>query len=208
MDLEHELKEQIGNFGRVEWSDNSINNSEPYKAIDYQEADKDHINFDKSLQFQESKFSKKHDISLRMPLKLDVSNICKNMSSVRSSFSTGNVEHALEDKESELETKSCKNVGSKSVEESTQNESLGEHDSSVEECTKDHCDSQENVKELPMDRKSQDFTSVDKNEQPVQIRQWLQQILVETETEPVVHEIGHFSGLVLSEIGPNLSLET
>lgn len=43
---------------------------------------------------------------------------------------------------------------------------------------------------------------------PIQIQQWLQQILAETETEPIIHEIGHISKIPNTRLYREFPVET
>jgi hypothetical protein len=45
-------------------------------------------------------------------------------------------------------------------------------------------------------------------EHPIQIQQWLQQILAETETEPIIHEIGQFSKIPNTRLYSEFPVET
>lgn len=57
----------------------------------------------------------------------------------------------------------------------------------------------ESIPQTPEVKKDSDLKllrntdKIDRDEHPKQIQQWLQQILVETETEPVIHEIEQFA---------------
>ncbi|XP_016837165.1 uncharacterized protein LOC100116111 [Nasonia vitripennis] len=58
--------------------------------------------------------------------------------------------------------------------------------------------------------KAQDIKAKDGGgeEHPIQIQQWLQQILAETETEPIIHEIGHISKIPNARLYREFPVET
>ncbi|OXU17584.1 hypothetical protein TSAR_015557 [Trichomalopsis sarcophagae] len=58
--------------------------------------------------------------------------------------------------------------------------------------------------------KAQDIKAKDggAEEHPIQIQQWLQQILAETETEPIIHEIGHISKIPNARLYREFPVET
>lgn len=83
-----EIEQQILNFGNIELKGNNIavNNSEPFKVVEYQEAHKDHINFYKSLPNEDIEAQKKRDLCLKTPLKLNLAPLRQKTSDLDSTI--------------------------------------------------------------------------------------------------------------------------
>lgn len=224
------LEEQIRRFGNVEThGSNSITvkDVEPYKIVDYQDASKDHVSFDKSI-------TKKADQKARDRLSLPR---CKDfisdyrtvrISSLPSTFLTDNQlrdsrnikANALKIFKDTLSISGCsplliikrklglthvsldglhafdkaysQNVQSFGMSCKTSTESC-ELDALTDETIVTNSRELDN-KVLDQDESIRRSKERERNhEHPIQVQQWLQQILAETEIEPAIHEIGQFS---------------
>ncbi|XP_012528657.1 uncharacterized protein LOC105832349 [Monomorium pharaonis] len=224
----HELEERIHRFGNIETHGSNsltIKDAEPYKIVDYQEANKDHVSFDKSI-------TKKPDQNARDLLSLPR---CKDfisdyrtvrISSLPSTFLADNqprnvkanafkifkdtlsisgcspllvikrklgLTHVSLDGLHAFDKAYSRNVQSFGV--SCKTTESCEINSSMNEVT------ETNLQEFDKKVFDQDDSELIKYpkereksyEHPVQVQQWLQQILAETEIEPAIHEIGQFS---------------
>ncbi|XP_033218736.1 uncharacterized protein LOC117174100 [Belonocnema kinseyi] len=206
-----DLEKEVSQFGKVELSDNCIfNDAEPYKAEDYQEANSDHVSFDKELQAEKTEKPSSVDPA-------NQSNETKENILPSSSWdlnSTELLDIQLIDEDSDesswvinsitslLETSDC-SLYSRDTENS-----IKENISMIEET---NFVLQENKTTVDPDEKKEfcrnHNVSADDSEHPKQVQQWLQQILIETETEPTVPEIEQFSEIP-KRVYVNFPLET
>ncbi|KYM97894.1 PREDICTED: uncharacterized protein LOC108777925 [Cyphomyrmex costatus] len=228
----NELEERIRQFGNIEThGSNSITvkDVEPYKVADYQDANKDHVSFDKSITKPSDQKVTNH---LNLPRCKDFISDYRTVriSSLPSTLFTDN---DLQDSQNEkanalkifkdtLSISRCsplliikrklglthvsldglhafdkaysQNVQSLGISCTTTTESSeldtlmnGVTESNLQELDKEVLDQEDSeIIKRPKEREKTD-------EHPVQIRQWLQQILAETEIEPAIYEIGQFS---------------
>lgn len=211
------LNETILKFGRLELPDQDgivINDAEPYKVEEYEEASKDHVSFDKSIKIEND-----NDIIINIPspslekkIHLLASNNNCTMEFLNSSNNdklNGSIETG---KNLQLDTASnhvsifgdhdylplCLSTDLIEQKNSTVDEILvkSQDTKKNEEIIKRKCQEQDmsiddvDLKEINLndDKKKQD-----NDEHPKQIQEWLEQILVETETEPAIHEIQQFA---------------
>ena len=191
-----DLEKEVSQFGKVELSDNCIiNDAEPYKAEDYQEANSDHVSFDKELQTE--KTEKPSNIDLENQSFEPTEKTLPRGSWDLNSTELMNIQLIDEDlDESSLVIKTATETNDCSLCSKDTENSIKEHSSLIEEKNfilqkneeKDDVDAGEK-KEYCRNHN----VSADDSEHPKQVQKWLQQILVETETEPTVPEIEQFS---------------
>lgn len=225
------LEEQIRQFGNIEaHGSNSITvkDVEPYKVVDYQDANKDHVSFDKSI-------TKKSDRKARDRLSLPR---CKDfisdyrtvrISSLPSTLLADNQlrdsrnikANALKIFKDTLSISGCSPLliikrklglthvsldGLHALDKaySRNVQSFGMSCNTMESCELDaltHETVETNSRKFDKKVLDQDDSESirrpkerERNyEHPIQVQQWLQQILAETEIEPAIHEIGQFS---------------
>lgn len=206
-----DLEKELSQFGKVELSDNCIiNDAEPYKAEDYQEANSDHVSFDKELKAEKTE----------KPSSVDLPNQsieAKEKTVPSSSWDLNSTElmniqlidedldessWVLNSITSLIETNDC-NLYSRDTENS-----IKENISMIEET---NFVLQKNKETVDVDEKKEfcrnHSVSADDSEHPKQVQQWLQQILIETETEPTVPEIEQLSEIP-KRVYVNFPLET
>jgi len=225
-----ELEERIRRFGNIEThGSNSITvkDVEPYKVVDYQDANKDHVSFDKSITKKSDR--KVRDLSLPRCKDFISDYRTVRISSLPSTLLTDNQlrdsrnikANALKLFKDTLSISGCsplliikRKLGlthvsldglhafDKTYSENVQ--SFGMSCKATESCKLDALTNEAtetNLREFDKKVLDQDDSELikypkerEKNyEHPIQVQQWLQQILAETEIEPAIHEIGQFS---------------
>ncbi|KYM92546.1 hypothetical protein ALC53_01002 [Atta colombica] len=227
----HELEERIRQFGNIEThGSNSITvkDVEPYKVADYQDANKDHVSFDKSITKSSDQKARDH---LSLPRCKDFISDYRTMriSSLPSTLFTNN---ELRDSHN-IKTNALKifkdtlsisrysplliikrklglthvsldglHAFDKSYSQNVQSFGMSCMTTESSELDKLINEAAEtNLREFDKEVLDQDDSEIirspkerEKNdEHPVQIKQWLQQILAETEIEPAIYEIGQFT---------------
>lgn len=225
-----ELEERIRRFGNVETrGSNSITvkNVEPYKVVEYQDANKDHVSFDKSITKKSDQKARDH---LILPRCKDFISDYRTMriSSLPSTFLTDNQLRESRNVKTnalkifkDLSISGCsplliikRKLGLTHVSldglhafdkaYSRNVQSFGMSCKTTESCGLNALTNEATETSLrELDKKILDQEDSElirhpkereKNyEHPVQVQQWLQQILAETEIEPAIHEIGQFS---------------
>ncbi|XP_024892425.1 uncharacterized protein LOC112467819 [Temnothorax curvispinosus] len=235
------LEEQIRQFGNIETHGSNgitVKDVEPYKVADYQDANKDHVSFDKSI-------TKKSDQKARDRLSLPR---CKDLisdyrtvriSSLPSTFLADNQlrdsrsvkANALKIVKDTLSISGCsplliikRKLGLTHVSldglhafdktYSRNVQSFGMSCKTTETCELDaltHKSIETNLREFDekvLDQDDSESIGRPKErersyEHPIQVQQWLQQILAETEIEPAIHEIGQFSEISKAKLCNN-----
>lgn len=223
----NELEEQIRRFGNIEIhgaNGVTVKDVEPYKVADYQDANKDHVSFDKSITCQKIRdhwgLPRYKDfvsdyrtlrISSLPPAFLienrlrDVQNIKSNMSMPLTLSECSplliikrklGLTHVSLDGLHAYDRAYPRSV--RSFEMSPDIDDLCELRASLANET-----TEDDLQELEKEVTSQDDAEVTiiecpkeqekKHEHPMQVQQWLRQILAETEVEPAIHEVGQFS---------------
>lgn len=223
LDGKNELEEQIRRFGNIDIhgaNGITVKNVEPYKVVDYQDANKDHVSFDKSITCQKIRDR------LSLPRYKDFVSDYKTLriSSLSPAFL---IENQLRDARSvkgnslmrlsnTLSLSGCsplliikRKLGLTHVSldglhafDKAYPRSIPSFEMSPDlqdlanETTED--DLQELDKEVTNQNDAEVTNGCPKErekscEHPMQVQQWLRQILAETEIEPVIHEIGQFS---------------
>lgn len=223
------LSESIVKFGKLEFIDNKdnfiIKNIEPYSIHEYEDDNKDHITFDKSLQIDDND----ENVTIKF------SNITfSNGSSISDNSNSGILNTKLKTKvdfnskllllsdnnNDEIDNEEncssmCSNTDadiiiqdseSYSIEKITNNQTINSSlklYSELQVASNNHVPQQTIIHNQ---YKITDFTNNNNNiengkqltdEHPKQIQQWLQQILIESETEPSIQEIDHFTDEIL-----------
>lgn len=223
-----ELEEQIRRFGNIETrGSNSITvkDVEPYKVVDYQDANKDHVSFDKSITKKSDQKTKDH---LSLPRCKDFISDYRTVriSSLPSTFLTDN---QLRDSQNvnasafkmfkdTLSMSGCsplliikRKLGLTHVSldglhafDKTCSQNIHPFGISYKTTKSHELDAltnetiETNSREFDKKVLDQDDSELIKRpkereksyEHPIQVQQWLQQILAETEIEPAIHEIG------------------
>ncbi|XP_057327473.1 probable serine/threonine-protein kinase DDB_G0283337 [Microplitis mediator] len=227
------LSESIVKFGKLEFIDNKdnfiIKNIEPYSIHEYEDDNKDHITFDKSLQIDDND----ENVTIKF------SNITfSNRSSISDNSNTGILNTNLKtkvnfdskllllssDNNNEIDNEEncssmCSNTDADIIKDSksdsiekkiTNNQTIN---SSLDLYSELQIASNNHVPQQTIIHNQYnitDFTNKTNNnnnniendkqmtdEHPKQIQQWLQQILIESETEPSIQEIDHFTDEIL-----------
>lgn len=270
LSVTRDLESQILDLGKlkvVDKNDMTVKDTEPYKVQEYQDADKDHESFNKSIKFEDKnneiveKFIDSKEICGINVSTSDESGATYNDSnlscSCNSSFdSNGEIENRSNQESSVFSISNC-TVIHKSIifsnnepltKISTRAESLDSNSLSIDLINENlktdlpiDVETCENFEEFYSDKaiskeitnsnfhqdinankeqdSSKDSLSINKacksgqirrdsSEHPKQIQQWLQQILVETETEPMIHEIEQFSEISKVRLSGQFPLET
>ncbi|XP_043468104.1 uncharacterized protein LOC122502227 [Leptopilina heterotoma] len=205
---ENDLEKEVLQFGKIELSDINciINDTEPYKVEDYQEANRDHVSFDKELQKQNfSSPSNSNSQNETIKTKTDStkswdlnSTELMNIQLIDEDFDDSYVTNS-EISLSELFNSNLGNGESESYQKEFHFSTAEEN--SVQTRNKENACNIEKKKEFHK-------SHTDDSEHPKQVQQWLQQILIETETEPNVPEIEQFSEIPKSRAIPDFPLET
>ncbi|XP_017876161.1 uncharacterized protein LOC108622645 [Ceratina calcarata] len=178
------LDEQIKQFGRIELTGSNttvITDLEPYKIEEYQDINKDHVSFDKSIKNSETLPNTKNEFPIitedeqidNIPIVLKSSSVT-NLTGT-SAYTTSSHETSFEKDEHCLKLKDTSKTGKfEKVEDCVSQVT----DLNEQESTKNCRNSGKNIIE---DQQNHGHTE--------QVQQWLDQILLETEIEPTIHEM-------------------
>ncbi|KAI4480750.1 hypothetical protein M0804_009847 [Polistes exclamans] len=266
-----DLLEKIHHFGNIELSGTNcitVKDIEPYKVAEYEEANKDHVSFDKSIKFEKdvdaiakqirnididklnisfdcgsifndsisflnSSLNSSPENERHLQISLESNNIsemckdsevlplCSSLYIIKQDtdrYFKQNGEHQYNNKcTNGLQDITIPNEGANIFINSV-NEDVNERVQLCEEKSLDktdsfesnHSDDQHNISDQIKNIESVKNQDLLKGvyEHPKQVQQWLQQILVETEIEPIVHEVGQFSELSEVQHYNKLQLET
>ncbi|XP_046421863.1 uncharacterized protein LOC124180421 [Neodiprion fabricii] len=258
----YDIESQILHLGKLKvFGKNcmSVKDTEPYKVQEYQDADKDHESFNKSIKSDdnirevvEKQIEFEANVSACDENTQTYNNGMLNCSCNSSLNSSSGSENKSNDEFSTLSMSNCTVIDKRlffSNNESSPEAGSTEPDSLLDLTNENSridipndlvssgdskelysknitCDNVTNVnfyKDVNAN-KGQGFLSIhsvsscepdrsrqirrDSGEHPKQIQQWLQQILVETETEPMVHEIEQFSEISKARLSGQFPLET
>ncbi|XP_031837476.1 uncharacterized protein LOC116429117 [Nomia melanderi] len=194
------LEEQIKQFGRIELTGSNstvITDLEPYKIEEYQDINKDHVSFDKSIKSSESNSSN---------AKMEVSSTAedKKMENVSNGLKTYSITD-LTDKISQIsdfQNKKSKESLSQSPKinlEYKQNDfNLQSADIELQDDDKIFGNSGRNI----MEEQHNSYGL------PEQVQQWLDQIVLETEIEPTIHEVEKLPEITEAYVCTKFQLET
>ncbi|XP_053994661.1 uncharacterized protein LOC128890768 [Hylaeus anthracinus] len=200
LDERNILEEQIKQFGRIELTGSNstaITNLEPYQIQEYQDINKDHVSFDKSIKISEIISSNTNMEFSSMAEDRKMENICNELKT----FSVTNLTDKLsnitdfqeKDSENMLDQSSNANLEFQINDFNLQNVSIDQQDDG--KCFKNSIrnivEEQHNSYELPE-----------------QVQQWLDQIVLETEIEPTIHEVEKLPEISETCVYTNLQLET
>ncbi|KAG9438282.1 hypothetical protein HZU67_01292 [Apis mellifera carnica] len=194
------LEEQIKQFGRIELigsNSTTVTDLEPYKIEEYQDINKDHVYFDKSIKntgiipfSTKTKFSctikdeKIDDISTELELSNTI-NLMEN-SNLIPTFQKNDSEKKI-DHSSKMDTE---------LQENNYNLQI----TNVNE--------QENAKNYKNSRKNIIEEQHNSHGHTEQVQQWLDQILLETEIEPTIHEVEKLPDISEHYVYTKFHLET
>ncbi|KOX80904.1 hypothetical protein WN51_00821 [Melipona quadrifasciata] len=197
----HTLEEQIKQFGRVELmgsNTTAVTDLEPYKIAEYQDINKDHVCFDKSIKntgiippntkVEFSCMTEDENID-------DVSNKLKSSSIINLSGNSSHISDFQEkdsesgiDHSSKIDTESQKNDFNRQTTE----------DVNEQEIAKNYRNSKRNITE----------EQHNSHRHTEQVQQWLDQILLETEIEPTIHEVEKLPEISDAYVCTKFHLET
>ncbi|OAD53630.1 hypothetical protein WN48_09621 [Eufriesea mexicana] len=194
------LEEQIKQFGRIELTGSNttaITNLEPYKIAEYQDINKDHVCFDKSIQ-----------------------NTGIVPSITKTEFSCPTEDENINNISTRLKPSSIINLtGNSSHEPSLQKKDSKEHiDCSLKADTELHkndfnfqttnVSEQENTKNYKNSKRNIIEEQHNSHGHTEQVQQWLDQILLETEIEPTIHEVEKLPEISEAYVCTKFHLET
>ncbi|XP_012272738.1 uncharacterized protein LOC105695600 [Orussus abietinus] len=198
---EEDVQNRILSLGTLELPGKTgiaVKDAEPYKVQEYQEAERDHVSFDKSIKVEECEDNVQLTPKSKSGEEIRISS-CKGKSggcilnapssSCTSSFTSNLDNSAAED----------------TVVLSKHSPFHNERDSSPSNC---HARITSPGKKSSTEEKISDVETGIRSEHPKQVQQWLKQILLETETEPTVHETGHFLEISTTRLCREFPLET
>ncbi|XP_076178073.1 uncharacterized protein LOC143152154 [Ptiloglossa arizonensis] len=176
------LEEQIKQFGRLELTGSNstaITNLEPYKIEEYQDVNKDHVSFDKSIKSSEiiSSNTKMEFSSMTEDRKME------NLSSeLLKTFSVAN----LTEKSSHINDFQGKDSEETIDQSPNTNSEVKKNDFNFQSVS---INQQEDGKYFK--NTGRNITEEQHNSYglPEQVQQWLDQIVLETEIEPTIHEV-------------------
>lgn len=192
------LEEQIKQFGRIELkgsNSTAITNLEPYKIEEYQDISKDHVCFDKSIKNTEI-------ISSNTNNEFSSTMENKNMQNTSCGLRTSSVTNLIGN------SSQIFNFQDKNSQEDLHNSKMDiefqKNDFNLQVVGTDQ---QENEKYKNSARNiiEEQHNSYGHTEQ---VQQWLDQILLETEIEPTIHEVEKLPEISDTYICTKLQLET
>lgn len=195
------LEEQIKQFGRVELTGSNttaVTDLEPYKIVEYQDVNKDHICFDKSI--NSSSIVPSYSTNNDFPCTTEVGNV----EHITTGLMSPNIIHLtrkpnyspdFQDNNSE---DIINHITNTDMELQRNDCNLQVTDLSQQEDTKDNKDLKRNM--IEEQHNSQGHTE--------QVQQWLDQILLETEIEPTIHEVEKLPDISQTYVCTKLQLET
>ena len=198
LDEKNALEEQIKQFGRIELkgsNSTAITNLEPYKIEEYQDISKDHVCFDKSIKNTEI-------ISSNTNTEFSSTMENKNMQNTSCGLRTSSVTNLIGN------SSQIFNFQDKNSQEDLHNSKMDiefqKNDFNLQVVGTDQ---QENEKCKNSTRNiiEEQHNSYGRTEQ---VQQWLDQILLETEIEPTIHEVEKLPEISDTYICTKLQLET
>ena len=175
------LEEQIKRFGRIELTGSNstaLTDLEPYKIQEYQDVNKDHVSFDKSIKSSEIISSDtKIDVASTIEDR-KIQNVSNGLKTSSASNLAETFSHAFDfqekDSEENLDQSSETDTELQTNDLNAQS-SIAYEQEDDKSCRNSGCNTME----------EQD-NSYGHSEQ---VQQWLDQILLETEIEPTIHEV-------------------
>lgn len=181
LDERNTLEEQIKQFGRIELTGSNstaITNLEPYKIQEYQDINKDHVSFDKSIKNTEIISS---DTELKFSSTMEDKK-AQNASNGLKTFSVTNLTEKsnhipdlqIKDSEENLDQSSKIYTETEINEFSLQTSNVSEAEDGQ---------NSKNTGRNIIEEQQNSYGH------PEQVQQWLDQILQETEIEPTIHEV-------------------
>ncbi|KZC15107.1 PREDICTED: uncharacterized protein LOC107192164 [Dufourea novaeangliae] len=180
LDDRNTIEEQIRQFGRIELTGSNstaITNLEPYKIEEYQDMNKDHVSFDKSIKSSESIFGNaKMEVSSSIEDR-KVENVSRGLKTVSITDLTetaGRIfDYQRENSKENLNESLKINTECRNNDLNLQSANIEQDDAkSFRNCGRNIIEEQQDSYGLPE-----------------QVQQWLDQIVLETEIEPTIHEV-------------------
>ena len=181
LDERSNLEEQIKRFGRIELTGSNstaLTDLEPYKIQDYQDVNKDHVSFDKSIKSSEVISS---NTKIEVPSAIEdrkVQNLSNGLKTSSASNLAETSNHAFDFHEKESK------------------ENLDPSSETDTELRMTDFNARSSIADEHEDEKSYRNSGCNAMEEqdnsyghPEQVQQWLDQILLETEIEPTIHEV-------------------
>ncbi|XP_034172092.1 uncharacterized protein LOC117600594 [Osmia lignaria lignaria] len=198
LDEKNALEEQIKQFGRIELkgsNSTAITNLEPYKIEEYQDISKDHVCFDKSIKNTEI-------ISSNTNTEFSSTMENKNMQNTSCGLRTSSVTNLIGN------SSQIFNFQDKNSQEDLHNSKMDiefqKNDFNLQVVGTDQQEN-ETCKNSTRNIIEEQHNSYGHTEQ---VQQWLDQILLETEIEPTIHEVEKLPEISDTYICTKLQLET
>lgn len=216
-DGRNELEEQIRHFGNIETKDIAVKDVEPYKVADYQDANKDHISFNKSITCKIRDHLKlprykdfmsnygtlrisslsptlfiENPLRLSRDIKIDALSLsgCSPLLVIKRKLG---LTHVSLDGLHAFDRAYPRNIRSFDI--SCKSEESCELSVLTNETVKN--DLQEIERKISSQNDAELIKYPEAREEnyehPMQVQEWLRQILAETEIEPAIQEVGQFS---------------
>lgn len=198
------LEEQIKQFGRIELTGSNttvITDLEPYKIEEYQDINKDHVSFDKSIKNTENSSNTKNEFPIiTEDEQIDNIPIVLKSSSVTNLTATST--YILNSQEPSSQEKDDCSSKSKDIHKIDRLEKIEDRvpqaiDLNDQENAKNYRNSGKSIRE---DQQNHGHTE--------QVQQWLDQILLETEIEPTIHEMEKLPEISEAYVYTKFQLET
>ncbi|XP_078048233.1 uncharacterized protein LOC144475815 isoform X1 [Augochlora pura] len=181
LDDRNTLEEQIKQFGRIELTGSNttvITDLEPYKIQEYQDITKDHVSFDKSVKGSE-------DISPNGDVE-DLSTVDdRKIENITNGLKTVSIEYLTENtsKTSNFQVRQSE----ENLNQSTEiNPNFRNNDFNFQNVVTEQQSDGTSVRNSGRTIMEEQQNS---HGLPEQVQQWLDQIVLETETEPTIHEV-------------------
>lgn len=180
LDDRNTLEEQIKQFGRIELigsNSTAITDLEPYKIQDYQDIDKDHVSFDKSVKSSE-------DISTNDKMEVPSTTEDRKMENITNGMKTFRIEYLMENTSEVSNFQDKQSEGSLSLSPKISTEFRNNFN--FQNANTEQQDDGKSIR-----NSGRNIMEEQQNSQglPEQVQQWLDQIVLETETEPTIHEV-------------------
>ncbi|XP_033326157.2 uncharacterized protein LOC117220379 [Megalopta genalis] len=181
LDDRNTLEEQIKQFGRIELTGSNttvITDLEPYKIQEYQDINKDHVSFDKSVKGSE-------DVSPNGDME-ELSTVeDRKVKNITNGLKTFSIEYLTEN------TSKISNFQDKQSEENLNRSPKINPDFKNNDFNFENAITEQQNDGTILRNSGRNIMEEQQNshELPKQVQQWLDQIVLETETEPTIHEV-------------------
>ena len=181
LDERSSLEERIKRFGRIELTGSNstaLTDLEPYKIQEYQDVNKDHVSFDKSIKSSEIVSS---DTNIEVSSTVEdrkVQNVSNGLKTSSASNLAETSSHAFgfQERDSEENLDRCSETDTE----------LQRNDFNARSSVADEQEDDKSYRNSGCNTVEEQDNSYGHSEQ---VQQWLDQILLETEIEPTIHEV-------------------